>query len=296
MNVERRDDDGAPELVAAFGSVVGEGPVWDGRVGRVAWVDIIEGRLYLTARDGETRTIQLPSEVGSIALRASGGWVAALADGFWAIDDDGAVERLADVQSDRPDLRFNDGKCDPQGRFLGGHDGARPPGGCRGALPSRSGPERPSDGRGHLDLERARLEPRRPDDVLRRHADPPDRPVRFRPGDRIDLRPAPIRGRGSCRRQPRRPDRRCRRGRVARAVGWLDRPPLPAGRLGRPRGPAARLGGDLPSLRRSRPRRALHHLGLGAAERGSARRRTTGRRAVPRPTGRPRPTTTPFAG
>ena len=100
--------------------MIGEGPVWDARIGRVAWVDILEGRLYLTARDGDTRTIQLPAAVGSVAPRASGGWVAALADGFWAVADDGAVELLSDVQSTRPDLRFNDGKCDPQGRFWAG--------------------------------------------------------------------------------------------------------------------------------------------------------------------------------
>ncbi len=120
MTDRRISEPGDPELIVDFGSMVGEGPVWDDRIGRIAWVDIPEARLYLTGRDGETRTIQLPSPVGSIAIRASGGWVAALADGFWAVADDGAVERLADVQSDRPDLRFNDGKCDPQGRFWAG--------------------------------------------------------------------------------------------------------------------------------------------------------------------------------
>jgi sugar lactone lactonase YvrE len=113
-------DGATPELVVGFGSFLGEGPVWDARIGRIAWVDILEGRLHLTARDGETRTIRLPSPVGSIVPRARGGWVAALADGFWAVADDGSVERLVDVQSDRPDLRFNDGKCDPQGRFWAG--------------------------------------------------------------------------------------------------------------------------------------------------------------------------------
>ena len=113
-------DDTTPEVVVDLGSFLGEGPVWDARIGRIAWVDILAGRLHLTARDGETRTIELPSPVGSIALRASGGWVAALADGFWAVAEDGSVARLADVQSDRPDHRFNDGKCDPEGRFWAG--------------------------------------------------------------------------------------------------------------------------------------------------------------------------------
>lgn len=109
-----------PELLVDFRSFLGEGPVWDARIDRLVWVDILAGRVHLTARDGATRTISLPSAVGSVALRASGGWVAALADGFWSVAEDGAVERLADVQSDRPDLRFNDGKCDPQGRFWAG--------------------------------------------------------------------------------------------------------------------------------------------------------------------------------
>lgn len=108
------------ELLVDFKSFLGEGPVWDVRTGRVAWVDILAGRLHLTQRDGATQTIQLPSPVGCLVPRAAGGWVAALADGFWAVTEDGATERLADVQSDRSDLRFNDGKCDPQGRFWAG--------------------------------------------------------------------------------------------------------------------------------------------------------------------------------
>ena len=108
------------ELLVDSRSFLGEGPVWDARIDRLAWVDIMAGRLHLTAPDGDTRTIQLPGPVGCLVPRASGGWVAALADGFWAVAEDGATERLVDVQSDRPDLRFNDGKCDPAGRFWAG--------------------------------------------------------------------------------------------------------------------------------------------------------------------------------
>jgi sugar lactone lactonase YvrE len=111
---------GEIELLVDFKSFLGEGPVWDARTNVVAWVDILAGRLHLTARDGTTRTIQLPAPVGCLVPRASGGWLAALADGFWAVADDGATGRLVDVQSDRPELRFNDGKCDPQGRFWAG--------------------------------------------------------------------------------------------------------------------------------------------------------------------------------
>ena len=38
------------ELLVDLKSFLGEGPVWDIRTGRVAWVDILAGRLHLTAR------------------------------------------------------------------------------------------------------------------------------------------------------------------------------------------------------------------------------------------------------
>jgi sugar lactone lactonase YvrE len=120
MTAEDRVGSRTPELVVDFKSFLGEGPVWDARIDRVVWVDILAGRLHLTARDGGTTTIQLPSPVGCLVPRTAGGWVAALADGFWTVARDGTSARLADVQSDRPDLRFNDGKCDPQGRFWAG--------------------------------------------------------------------------------------------------------------------------------------------------------------------------------
>ena len=111
---------GEIELLVDARAMIGEGPVWDARIGRVVWVDIMAGRLHLTAPDGETRTLDLPGPVGCLVPRTSGGWLAALADGFWAVAADGATERLVDLQSDRPALRFNDGKCDPQGRFWAG--------------------------------------------------------------------------------------------------------------------------------------------------------------------------------
>jgi sugar lactone lactonase YvrE len=111
---------GAIELLLDSKSMLGEGPVWDARIGRIAWVDIMAGRLHLTAPNAETSTIDLPGPVGCVVPRTSGGWLVALADGFWAVADDGTTERLVDIQSGRPELRFNDGKCDPQGRFWAG--------------------------------------------------------------------------------------------------------------------------------------------------------------------------------
>ncbi|HTI30100.1 MAG TPA: SMP-30/gluconolactonase/LRE family protein, partial [Methylomirabilota bacterium] len=54
-----------------------------------------------------------------VAPRAAGGFVAALQDGFWVVGD-GPAARIAAIPEAGPGLRFNDGKCDPAGRFWAG--------------------------------------------------------------------------------------------------------------------------------------------------------------------------------
>jgi sugar lactone lactonase YvrE len=108
------------EVVTAAGAELGEGPVWDARSGRVVWVDITASRIHLTdTATGTSETIEVPLHVGAVAPRAAGGFVAALQDGFWIVAD-GPAKRIAAVPEARPGLRFNDGKCDPAGRFWAG--------------------------------------------------------------------------------------------------------------------------------------------------------------------------------
>jgi sugar lactone lactonase YvrE len=111
---------GGVELVANLGSEIGEGPVWDRRIGRLVWVDIAGRLIHLTDPvSGTTDSIETPSQVGSVAIRRAGGYVAALEDGFW-VHDAGEWRRIAPAEDDRPDVRFNDGKSDPAGRFWAG--------------------------------------------------------------------------------------------------------------------------------------------------------------------------------
>lgn len=108
------------EVVVAAEAELGEGPVWDARSGRLAWVDILSSRILLTdVRSGATDVIPVPLHVGAVAPRAAGGFVAALQDGFWIVGD-GPARRIAPVPEARAGLRFNDGKCDPAGRFWAG--------------------------------------------------------------------------------------------------------------------------------------------------------------------------------
>lgn len=108
------------EVVTATGAELGEGPVWDARSSRIVWVDIMSKRIHLTDPvSGASEVIDVPLHVGAVAPRAAGGFVAALQDGFWVVGD-GRAERIATVSEARSTLRFNDGKCDPAGRFWAG--------------------------------------------------------------------------------------------------------------------------------------------------------------------------------
>ena len=108
------------EVVVAAEAELGEGPVWDVRSGRLAWVDILAGRILLTdVRSGAAEVIPVPLHVGAVAPRAAGGFIAALQDGFWVVAD-GPPRRITPVPEAPAGMRFNDGKCDPAGRFWAG--------------------------------------------------------------------------------------------------------------------------------------------------------------------------------
>ena len=112
----------AAELFVDARMCIGEGPVWDARSGRLLWVDIENGAFHSTdPADGATTTHQLDKAIGVAVPRIAGGFVAALEDGFYAIDDQGRTELLAPVDTRDGLLRFNDGACDPAGRFLAGN-------------------------------------------------------------------------------------------------------------------------------------------------------------------------------
>jgi sugar lactone lactonase YvrE len=109
------------ELFVDARAQLGEGPVWDPRSGRLIWVDIEGMALHSTdPATGATSTKPMPMPIGVAVPRQSGGFVAALEDGFYAIDEAGDTELIAAVDTRPHGLRFNDGACDPAGRFLAG--------------------------------------------------------------------------------------------------------------------------------------------------------------------------------
>lgn len=109
------------ELVADAHAIVGEGPVWDASTGLLVWVDIEGKRIYeFDPATGVNREIEVPQYPGAVVRRASGGYMAAVTNGFASVDRDGGFELVVPVEADLPENRMNDGKCDPQGRFWAG--------------------------------------------------------------------------------------------------------------------------------------------------------------------------------
>ncbi len=110
------------EVAVAGPADTGEGPIWDEIAGELLWVDIPAGLIHRW-RPGATAvtTIDVGQSVGAIALRRTGGLVAAVRDGFALVDEpSGQVELRCPVEIDRAENRMNDGKCDRAGRFWAG--------------------------------------------------------------------------------------------------------------------------------------------------------------------------------
>jgi sugar lactone lactonase YvrE len=108
-------------LLDEAGAVLGEGPLWDARTGQLSWVDILSGRVHVHDADGQPKTTyEVGGHVCSALPAENGGWLLATADGFDLLDLDGAVRPLHVVEADRPEVRFNDAKCDRWGRALAG--------------------------------------------------------------------------------------------------------------------------------------------------------------------------------
>lgn len=109
------------QCVADVHAVLGEGPVWVGRESALYWLDIKGLKIFRLAADGTLRSWPTPFRVGSIAPRASGGFIGGTEGGIALIQPDfGRFDIVADPEEQLPGNRFNDGKVDRRGRFWAG--------------------------------------------------------------------------------------------------------------------------------------------------------------------------------
>lgn len=103
-------------------AILGEGPVWDETLEKLYWVDILSGEYHLY--DPATRsleTFEIGEHLGALALRETGGLVLATQSGFAFHDpNSGKTTKINNPELNLTGNRFNDGKCDPAGRFWAG--------------------------------------------------------------------------------------------------------------------------------------------------------------------------------
>ena len=107
------------ELLVSNQTQLGEGPVWDHRSNTLYWVDIEKGNLQ--AYDyyaGKNTIYQMGEFVGAAVPTEQGNLIVALKNRIVLFDRvTGQTDTLYTPEPDRPNVRFNDGKCDPAGRF-----------------------------------------------------------------------------------------------------------------------------------------------------------------------------------
>ncbi|MEO8056825.1 MAG: SMP-30/gluconolactonase/LRE family protein [Burkholderiales bacterium] len=116
---------GALRCVWDAAATLGEGSCWSPRTQSLWWVDILERRLFrYRPADGERSEWQFDEEISAVAERRNApGLIVTLRRGFATFDPDapGAPPAYLYRPAEEPvGNRFNDGKCDSQGRFWGG--------------------------------------------------------------------------------------------------------------------------------------------------------------------------------
>jgi sugar lactone lactonase YvrE len=99
---------------------LGEGAVWHPEKEALLWVDIPAGKIFMyKPEEGIIQDITLESMVGTV-VPASGRYfaVAAQETGIFGLSEDGTKDLIAGFPPNAlPNVRFNDGKCDPMGRL-----------------------------------------------------------------------------------------------------------------------------------------------------------------------------------
>jgi sugar lactone lactonase YvrE len=97
----------------------GEGPVWSESWGGLRWVDMLAGDVLTLDVGGSVRRRHVGTIAAALRPRAGGGAVIAVERGFALEDPDGELTTLPELWPD-PSIRFNEGACDPDGRFYCG--------------------------------------------------------------------------------------------------------------------------------------------------------------------------------
>ncbi len=113
------------ELIVDARNGVGESPVWNAAERALYWVDIPAKKLQRwDMQTGAVRSWTAPEMLACIAPHSAGGFIAGMETGIFHIrigaGDALAFTLLQSTPHSAQGMRWNDGRCDRQGRFLAG--------------------------------------------------------------------------------------------------------------------------------------------------------------------------------
>jgi sugar lactone lactonase YvrE len=88
----------------------------------ICWIDVLKGKVYeLEPGTKSLKIITTAQLTGSVVLCEDGDFLGAFQNGLGFINrNTGLVDFFSDPEQHLPANRFNDGKCDPFGRFWAG--------------------------------------------------------------------------------------------------------------------------------------------------------------------------------
>ena len=100
-------------------ALLGEGAFWNYKTQELYWVDIEGKKLNIYDPLSKiNRSIPMPSLIGTVVPYKENEAIVALIDGVYKVNlQTEEVTVLSDVESNMPENRFNDGKCDPNGNL-----------------------------------------------------------------------------------------------------------------------------------------------------------------------------------
>ncbi len=119
QNINTEKENMTAEILINSRAILGEGAFWNHKTRELFWIDIENGMFYIY-QPANGNTIQFPmnKRIGTVVPSGDNKALVALEDGIYEINiETGVTEFLENPDENTTYTRFNDGKCDPAGRF-----------------------------------------------------------------------------------------------------------------------------------------------------------------------------------
>ncbi|MCX6987701.1 MAG: SMP-30/gluconolactonase/LRE family protein [Chlamydiae bacterium] len=119
MDMKNNDQSNGLQCVFRGNDILGESPVWSSIEQRLYWVDILGQKIHrFSPSTSEYSFIKMDQPIAAIGIGQDGTLLGALRKSLAIIDwNTGGYQVIAELELDKPNNRFNDGKCDRLGRL-----------------------------------------------------------------------------------------------------------------------------------------------------------------------------------